>query len=138
MTGRELIDGMVQGTIPLPAVANLLGMRAGDYDDGRASIVMTAAEDGAGPTATMHGGIVATLLDSAMFFAYVTTLQEGQAATTLQMNVQYLRPVPLDGTEVVAEGRVVRAGRRVGTIEGTLRDGQGRPCAVATSTCMLA
>ncbi|HEY8582839.1 MAG TPA: PaaI family thioesterase, partial [Capillimicrobium sp.] len=99
MTGREIIDGMVRGDIPLPSVAGLLGMRAGDYGDGRASVVMPAAPEQGNAAATMHGGIVATLLDSAMFFAYVTTLGEGQFATTLQMNVQYLRPVPLDGGE---------------------------------------
>ncbi|HEU4658305.1 MAG TPA: PaaI family thioesterase [Capillimicrobium sp.] len=136
MTGREIVEGIARGQLPRPAIAELLDIRPGELDDGRASVVMRAEPEGDAPTAAMHGGVVATLLDSAMFFAYMTTLPEGAFGTTLQMNVQFLRPVVLDGSDVVAEGRVVRAGRRVGTVEGSLVDGQGRTCAVATATCL--
>jgi uncharacterized protein (TIGR00369 family) len=79
---------------------------------------------------TVHGGIIATLLDTAATFALIAT--SGHDWVTVDLRVDYLRPVV--GGEVTAEGEAVRAGRRVGTARAILRDAAGIDCAIAIGT----
>ena len=83
---------------------------------------------------TVHGDILATVLDTVVTFALIAS--SGQDWVTVDLRVDYLRPV-LAGT-VTAEGEVLRAGRRLGSARATLRDGEGIECAVCIGTCAAA
>ncbi|HEX8918448.1 MAG TPA: PaaI family thioesterase [Chloroflexota bacterium] len=83
-----------------------------------------------GSQGTVHGGIIATLLDIAATFALIAT--SGHDWVTVDLRVDYLRPVRAGA--VTVEGDVLRAGRRVGSARSTLRDAEGTECAVAIGT----
>ncbi|MFB6752541.1 PaaI family thioesterase [Streptomyces sp. NPDC056353] len=138
MTGLELMR-WVQTERPtdIPSIGRLLGMRFDEVDHGRIVISLDTRPDFANPLGTVHGGIAATLLDSAMGCAVHTTLPAGAGYTTLELKVNYIRAASTDGVTLTAEGTVIHAGRRTATAEGKVLDGQGRLMAHATTTCMI-
>ena len=89
------------------------------------------------PAGTVHGGIAATLLDSAMGLAIQTTLEPGAGQTTLEFKISLTRPITPETGLIVAEGVVLSRGRRVGTAEGRLTDRDGRLLAHGTTTCLI-
>lgn len=118
-------------------VADLLGMGIEAIEAGRVAFTCVTTDRFANPMGTVHGGILATLLDSALGCAAQTVLEDGSAYTTITLEVKYLRPVALDAGAVRAEGRVIHAGRRQITAEGAVTDAAGRVLATATSTCLV-
>jgi len=85
----------------------------------------------------VHGGIAATLLDSALGCAIFTTLTKGESWTTLELKINFVRPMTAATGPVRAEGRVIHRGRSVATSEGDLKDRAGKLYAHATTTCMI-
>ena len=85
----------------------------------------------------MHGGFTATLLDSALACAIFTTMVKGEAWTTLELKVNFVRAITKDTGPVRAEGRIIYRGRTVATSEGDLKDLSGKLYAHATTTCMV-
>jgi uncharacterized protein (TIGR00369 family) len=132
---RQLRERFADG--PSVGVAELLGMRPAELSVGRAAFVADAQASFANPMGTVHGGIVATLLDSALGCAVQTTLDEGVGYTTVSLEVKYLRAIRLDAGELRAEATVVHAGRRQATAEARLTDREGRVLATATTTCLV-
>jgi uncharacterized protein (TIGR00369 family) len=122
---------------PRVGVADLLGMRPAVVEHGVVSFVCEADSRFANPMGGVHGGIIATLLDSALGCAVQTVLPEGTGYTTLSLEVKYLRPVRIDAGELTATGTVVHAGRRQATAEARLTDSTDRVLATATSTCLV-
>src|SRR5918999_1148134 len=106
-------------------------------EDGRVVVTFQAAEHLANPFGTVHGGVLATVLDSAMGMAALTALPEGATTTTLALEVKYLRPVATDAGVLRAEGVVIHAGRRVVTAEGRLVGPDDRLFATATTICLV-
>ncbi len=85
----------------------------------------------------MHGGVTATLLDSCMGLAIQSTLDKDVSQTTLEFKISLVRPITPETGEVRAEGKVLNCGRRIGTAEGRVVDGQGRLLAHGTTTCLI-
>jgi uncharacterized protein (TIGR00369 family) len=137
MSGLEFVQGLVDGTLPLNTIARTLGYDVTEAAHGR--VVVTAQPTGAhlNPAGTVHGGLAATLLDSAMGLAIQSTLEKGVAQTTLEFKISLVRPITPDTGPIRAEGTVMSRGRRVGTAEGRLTDGTGRLLAHGTTTCMI-
>ncbi|MFF8993933.1 PaaI family thioesterase [Streptomyces sp. NPDC014983] len=138
MTGLELMR-WVQSERPadIPFIGHLLGMRFEEVEHGRVVVSLDTRPDFANPLGTVHGGIAATLLDSAMGCAVHTTLAAGVGYTTLELKVNYIRAARTDGQTLTAEGSVIHAGRRTATAEGKVLDEQGRLVAHATTTCII-
>ncbi|MFG3013950.1 PaaI family thioesterase [Streptomyces cinerochromogenes] len=138
MTGLELMR-WVQTERPadIPSIGRLLGMRFDEVDHGRVVISLDTRPDFANPLGTVHGGIAATLLDSAMGCAVHTTLPAGIGYTTLELKVNYIRAARTDGQILTATGTVIHAGRRTATAEGKILDEQGKLIAHATTTCLI-
>ena len=132
---RQLRSRFADG--PPVGVAELLGMRPAELGVGYAAFVCEARPSFANPMGTVHGGIVATLLDSALGCAVQTTRDEGVAYTTVALEVKYLRPIRLDAGQLRAEATVIHAGRRQATAEARLTDPAGRLLATATTTCLV-
>jgi uncharacterized protein (TIGR00369 family) len=112
-------------------------MRAVQIEQGQVSFASEASARFANPMGGVHGGIIATLLDSALGCAVQTMLPEATGYTTLSLEVKYLRPVGVDAGTLTATGTVVHAGRRQATAEGRLADAAGRVLATATCTCLV-
>ena len=118
-------------------LATLLGMETELVERGRVVFTFQASEQLANPFGTVHGGILATVLDSAMGMAALTAAPDGAATTTVALEVKYLRPVATDAGLLRAEGVVVHAGRRVVTADGRLVGGDDRIFATATTICLV-
>ena len=140
LSGLELMR-WVQSVRPtetdIPSIGRLLGMRFDEVEHGRIVISLDTRPDFANPLGTVHGGIAATLLDSAMGCAVHTTLPAGVGFTTLELKVNYIRAAHTGGQTLTAEGNVIHAGRRTATAEGKVLDDQGKLIAHATTTCLI-
>jgi uncharacterized protein (TIGR00369 family) len=125
---------MVAGEVPPPPIAKLLGARLTAIEPGRARIELDADERLANPMGTLHGGVLCDIADAAMGMAYAATLQESESFTTLELKINFLRPVWK--ARLTAEGQVIQSGKSVGLTECSITDERGRLIAKATSTCL--
>src|SRR5256712_5561993 len=126
MSGLEFVQGLVNGTLPLNTIAETLGYDVTEVVSGR--VVVTAEPNGAhlNPAGTVHGGLAATLLDSAMGLAIQSTLEKGLGQTTLEFKISLVRPITPETGLIKAEGVVLSRGRRIGTAEGRITDHHAR------------
>jgi len=130
----DFIRMAMRGEVPPPPVAQLIGFRATDVEPGRAVVELVASQRHANPMGTVHGGILCDIADAAMGIAYAATLDEGETFTTLELKINFLKPVWTG--RLTATGRVVKGGRTVGLVECDVVDDEDRLVARATSTCM--
>lgn len=119
-------------------LAALLGMELEVVEHGRVTFTFPSSDQFANPFGTLHRGILATVLDSAMGMAALTMLADGTSAPTLGLEVKYVRPVATDAGLLRAEGVVVHAGRRVVTAEGRIVGADDRLFATGTTICLAA
>jgi len=130
----EMARRTIAGEHPPAPFPTLAGMRLTAVEPGRARMEMVVDSRHTNPMGTLHGGVPCTLADSAMGIAYASTLEDGETFTTLELKINFLRPVwsgPL-----VAEGIVVSRGKTIGLAECSVTDEKGRLIAKASSTCM--
>jgi uncharacterized protein (TIGR00369 family) len=137
MSGLELIKGFCDGNIPPPPSASLIGFSVTEVDEGRVVMRLAPHEYHYNPNGMMHGGILATLLDSVMGCAVHTTLPKGRAYTSLEIKVNFVRAVTNDSGELAAEGKIVHGGRQSAVAEAKMVDAKGRLCATASTTCLV-
>ena len=114
-------------------VAELVGFRPVSFGEGKAVFVMEAGRKHHNPMGTVHGGILCDLADAAMGFAFASTLGEGETFTTLELKINFLRPV-FEGS-LSASARVAHRGRTIGMVECDVVNSEGKPVARAVSTC---
>jgi uncharacterized protein (TIGR00369 family) len=139
LSGLEVMRGIIAGTIPAPPIARLLEMSVLEVEHGRAVFALEPAEWMYNPIGSVHGGVAATILDSCMGCAVHTTLDGGVGYTTTDLQVRYLRSMRAGDGRVLAEGRVVHAGRRTATAEGRLylESDETRLFAHASTGCVI-
>ena len=137
MAGLDFLRALRDGHVPRPPVAALIGTELTEVDQGRIVMRMVPAEQHYNPLGTVHGGVIATLLDSVMGCAVQSTLEKGRGYTTLEIKVNYVRAVTKHTGTVSGEGRVVHAGRRSAVAEARLTDASGRLYATASTTCLV-
>ena len=137
MSGLQFVRGLVEGSLPLNTIARTLGYEVTEAADGRMVVTAKANDAHLNPAGTVHGGFAATLLDSCMGLAVWSTLEKGLGQTTLEFKISLLRPITAETGLIKAEGVVLSRGRRVGTAEGRVTDGNGRLLAHGTTTCLI-
>src|SRR5947209_20500984 len=74
-------------------IARLIGFEAQDIADGRATVVLAAGPQHANPMGTLHGGILCDIADAAMGMAFASTLAEEESFTTVELKVNFFRPI---------------------------------------------
>jgi uncharacterized protein (TIGR00369 family) len=135
---RRLADraqAILDGRVAPPPIARLIGFRLLDAEPDRAVFELeTDLDKHANPMGTLHGGVLCDLADATMGFAYASGLAEEESFTTLELKINFLRPVWQ--TRLTATGHVVQRGRTVGLVECDVTDVQGRLVARASSTCL--
>ncbi|MCI3270545.1 PaaI family thioesterase [Streptomyces cylindrosporus] len=136
-SGLDFLREILAGRLPAPPIAATLGMDLDEVDHGHAVFSLTPGEEHYNPIGSVHGGIYATMLDSAAGCAVQSTLPQGMGYTSLDLAVKFLRPVKADMGKVRAVGSVLSSGRRTALAEARLLDEADRLLAHATSTCML-
>lgn len=137
LSGLEVMRLIAAGALPPPGIAVLLGMDIAEVTDGRVVFTLEPDERMLNAIGSVHGGIAATLLDSAMGCAVHTTLPPGRGWTTAQLNLHYLRPMQPGMGTVRAVGTVLHSGRKQATAEARLYDVQDRLLAHGTTTCLV-
>ncbi|HTD50890.1 MAG TPA: PaaI family thioesterase [Acidimicrobiia bacterium] len=137
LNGYERLLAIRSGELAPPPAAALLGMELDEVQPGRTVFSMLAEEVHENPMGTMHGGIVATLVDTAMGCALSSRLPADAGFTTLELTTNYVRAITQATGRVYAEGTVVHSGGRVATTEARVRDANGTLYAHATSTCLI-
>jgi uncharacterized protein (TIGR00369 family) len=138
MTGLEYLRAIADGRIPPPPIAQTMGMGAAEFEEGLAVFTAEPADFHYNPIGVVHGGLAATLLDSAMSCAVHTTLKVGERYTTLELKVNFVRAITVETGQVRAEGRLIHRGGTVATAEGRLvaaRD--GKLLAHGVTTCLI-
>ncbi len=133
-TSPDFAQKLARGEVPPPPVGRLLGLVVKSVEPGRAVFEMEADERHHNPMGTLHGGVYCDLADAAMGYAYAATLGEGEAFTTVELKINFFRPVVRG--KLTAEARVVKAGSTLGYVECDVTDGAGKLVARAASTCL--
>ena len=138
MSGLEFIAAVRDGDLPPAPIQDLLGFDLVESSEGRTVFALLPEERHYNPIGAVHGGVAATLLDSAMGAAVHTTLPLGSAYSTLETKFNLVRAITADTGEIRAEGVVIHRGRRVATAEGRItRASDGKLLAHGTSTCLV-
>ncbi|MGW2716989.1 PaaI family thioesterase [Streptomyces sp. NPDC001492] len=136
-SGLHFLREILAGRLPAPPIAATLGMSIEEVDHGHAVFSLEPGEEHYNPIGSVHGGIYATMLDSAAGCAVQSTLPPGVGYTSLDLTVKFLRPITADTGKVRAVGSVLNSGRRTALAEARLFDSADRLLAHATSSCML-
>lgn len=136
-SGLEYMQALAAGEFPAPPIAQTLGFRLVEVDEGRAVFEGEPAEYHYNPIGVVHGGLAATVLDSALGCAVHTTLPQGTGYTTIQLNVNLVRAITLRTGTIRCAARVIHSGRKMATAEADLRDADGKLLAHGTTTCLV-
>jgi len=118
-----------------PPVSELIGFEVSEIGEGRTAVVLQTDGRHFNPMGTVHGGILCDIADAAMGIAFASTLAPGESFTTIELKINFLRPVRQ--AQLRAEGRVVQRGRTVGYVECEVTDENGKLVAKSNSTCLV-
>jgi uncharacterized protein (TIGR00369 family) len=130
----EQLQRIISGEDRGAEVAHLIGMRMVAADAGRVTFELDVGPQHSSPPGNLHGGILCDLADGAMGCAVVSLLEDGQSFATVELKINFLKPV-WEGT-LTAVGEVLKAGRTLTLCECRVTDAGGSLVAFATSTCM--
>lgn len=137
MSGREVLQAIIDGRLPAPPIASTLSFRLTEVGDGLAVFEGDTGPHLLSPLGIVHGGWALTLIDSAAACAAHTLLPAGTSYATVETKVNFSHPITKDTGTVRAEGRVVGRGRRIISCEARVVDADGRLLAHGTSTLMV-
>jgi uncharacterized protein (TIGR00369 family) len=136
-SGLELLRAMSAGELPPPPIMQLIDMAGMTAEEGSVTVTLDPQEFHYNPLGSMHGGVIATLLDTAAACSVQSTLPAGVGYTSLDLNVKFLRPITLASGRLTCTGTVLQRGRRTALAEARLTDAQGRLAAQAMSSCLI-
>ncbi|MEW2913839.1 PaaI family thioesterase [Leisingera sp. JC11] len=137
VSGLDFMQGILDGRLPGPPIAETLGYRLHSVEDGQVVFRGTPDFHVCNPMGTVHGGWYGTLLDSAMACAVMTKVPLGAVYTTLEYKINILRPIPL-GTTIDCTGSIDHVGRSTGVAHGEIRGLEdGKLYATGSTTCIV-
>ncbi len=137
MSGLDYLRGIAEGRIPAAPIAALMGMSLVQAEPGQVTFRLDVGEHLYNPIGSVHGGVFCTLLDSAMGCSVHASLSRGQAYTSLELKVNFIKPLTLGTPSVVATGQVISLGRRVATASAQITGPDGTLYAHGTTTCLI-
>ncbi len=137
LSGLEFLNQIVRGELPSPPFAKTAAMNLIEVSEGRAVFEAHPAETFFNPMGTIHGGWIATVLDSSLGCAVHTTLAAGQLYSTVELSVRLVRKVMPQSGPMTCEGKIVHQGRRIATADARLLDCDGKLAAHGSATCLI-
>ncbi|MCL5966770.1 MAG: PaaI family thioesterase [Deltaproteobacteria bacterium] len=132
---EQAFSDRLKEKVKTPPVAVLVGMRALSFGGGEAVLEMKADRRHHNPMGTVHGGILCDLADLAMGYAFASTLGPGESFTTLELKINFLRPV--FDEKLTAKAKVMHRGRSIGMVEVDVTNEAGKVVARGSSTCTV-
>ena len=136
-TGLDFLKRIISGEYPNVPIGDTLNFRITEVESGRIVLVGSPDQRSYNLLGSVHGGWAASILDTAMALAAMSSLDENNRHTTLDIRINYLRPITLETGEVRAEGTLIQGGRRVAYCEGRLTDAAGKLLCHGTSSCLI-
>ncbi|NNG01126.1 MAG: PaaI family thioesterase [Desulfobacteraceae bacterium] len=137
MAGLEYLQGILNGRISPPPVAMLIGYRIQDVSEGHVVFEIMPEECHYNPFGTVHGGIISTLLDTAMTASVLSTLPRGRSCSTVEIKLNFVRPVSIKNGVLRCDAEPIHLGRRLATAQGRITDSKGNLCAHGINTCSI-
>jgi len=137
LSGIDYLRAIREGKVPAPPFARLLGFELETIEDGAVTFAMTPEECHYNPFGVMHGGVAASLFDSALGCAVQSLLPAARMAPTMELHINYIRPIIVSTGRISCMGQVVHLGKRSATAEGRLVDMHGKLYAHATGTFVI-
>ncbi|MCS6805669.1 MAG: PaaI family thioesterase [Acidobacteriota bacterium] len=137
MSGLEYLQAIQRQQLPAPPIASLMGYDLVEVSPGRVVFVVSPHECHYNPLGVVHGGLLATVMDSAMACAIHTMLPRGEGSTTLELHVNYVRAVTIQTGPLRCEGEVIYRGGRIATAQARVFDQSGLLYAHGTTTCLI-
>lgn len=132
---KERFMEVSEGKADLPPIMATLGMKVVQFGDGSAVVKMNVDRRFHNPMGTLHGGIMTDLADACMGIATMSTLGEDETFTTLELKMNFIRPVYED--ELTAEAKVLHRGKKVVLVESMVKNREGKDVARGTATQMI-
>jgi len=136
-SGLEYMQAVQSGAVPAPPIAATLDFRLERVAEGDVVFVCRPGEMHYNPIGMVHGGLAATLIDSATGCAVHTRLPAGVGYTTINLSVDYIKAITDDSGEIRCRGKVVKAGGRVAIADATITDSKGTVYARGSATCLI-
>jgi uncharacterized protein (TIGR00369 family) len=137
ISGLDYLKAIKENRISPPPVAHLVGYKICEVDNGYAAFELNPEEYHYNPFATVHGGILSTLLDTAMTSSVLSTLPKGFSCTTIEIKVNFIKPVTVDTGILRCVASPLHVGKKIATVEGKLKDINGLLHAHGVSTCSI-
>jgi uncharacterized protein (TIGR00369 family) len=137
MSGLDYLKAIKEGTISPPPAARLIGYTVAEVDKGSVVFELQPREYHYNPFATVHGGILSTLLDTAMTASVLSTLPSGFSCSTIEIKVNFIKTVTAETGMVRCEARPIHSGKNLAFVEGRLKDGNDVLLAFGVSTCSI-
>lgn len=137
ISGLDYLKSIKNKTIAPPPVAMLIGYRISNIENGYVVYELDPKEYHYNPFSTVHGGIISTLLDTAMTAAVLSTLTKGINCSTVEIKVNFVRPVTSKCGTLKCEAKPLHIGKNLATVEGKLKDQNGKLYAHGVSTCSI-
>ncbi|MBO0768293.1 MAG: PaaI family thioesterase [Solirubrobacterales bacterium] len=134
LSGLEFIQAMAEGKLPWPPIASHFDMRFLAIREGEIELASIPDESLLNGIGLVHGGVLCTLMDTAMGIAAQTLGAPGVAWASIELKVSFLKPIPYDGRELKVVGRVLKPGRNVSFTEGSAYDADGKLIGHGTSS----
>ncbi len=138
LSGREFLELIGEGRIALPPILAVLDITAGAVGDGVIEFAMRPHDYMMNLAGTIHGGVLATLVDSALTCALVTKLPQGMGCVSIDLQMRFFRPARMSSELLTARAEVLNAGKTLGATQGEIRDANGRLIVHATSSLAIA
>ena len=138
LDGRAFLEAIGNGELPLPPILDVLGISEGSVGDGWIEFSMRPQPYMMNLAGTLHGGVLATLVDSALTCALVTKLPKGVACTTIDLQMRFFRPARMSAEKLTARAEIVHMGSTLGATQGEIRDAKGKLIVHATSSLAIA
>jgi uncharacterized protein (TIGR00369 family) len=137
MSGRDFLEAIRDGLLPAPPIGKLMDFSIEEVAEGRVVFTCTPDESVYNPIGVVHGGLVSTLCDTVIGCAVHSILEAGVGYTSIDLTVNYVRPVHANGTTLRATGTVIKAGRRVSFARAEIVDATGQVVATASGSVLI-
>lgn len=137
MSGFEFLNSTLQGTILPSPIAVTIGIKLIEVRKGKVIMDFEPQEYHYNPIGSVHGGVISTVLDSVMGCTVHSRLPQGTGYTTLELKVNFIRPITVKSGKIKSTGKIIHLGKTTALVEANLEDEAGKVYAHGVSTCMI-
>lgn len=137
MSGLDYLKAMERGELPPPPIVEALDLGKINVEEGQVTFEFVPAEFHYNPIGSVHGGVISTILDSAMGCTLHSLVPQGTAYTTLELKVNFLRAITIKTGALLCAGKVIHLGSKTALLEAQIVDKDGKVYAHGVSTCLL-